>query len=309
MKSTDSVSCSKITDSNFIPRKILIIRLHAIGDTAITLPFCESVRKLYPSAKIDYITGERSTGLLKSLIIFNNIYSFPDYKINNKPGFFIKMNRYMQAISMAFKIRRRKYEVIIDLQHNSISRIIRKISGAKYWSELDRYAAISASKRMSDTFHNAGINVSAEHNPAINTELLKRANEILQSNGWNEQQKLIVLNPAGLWKTRNWPIENYILLTKLFSKNDNIKFLILGDEKISARAKKISAGLHEKIIDLTGKTTLSEAFAVLSKCSLLISEDSALFHMAWALGVPSIVMLGSTRSDWTCHDGSHVVCL
>ncbi|HEY3250852.1 MAG TPA: glycosyltransferase family 9 protein [Ignavibacteria bacterium] len=308
MKTADKVSFSK-ADENFLPKRILIIRLHAIGDTAITLPLCQALRKLFPSAEIDYLAGERSMGLLQSLTIFNNIYSFPDYKINRAPGFFIKLKRYKASFSMALKLRRRKYDVFIDLQHNRISKIIRKVSGVKYWSELDRYAPEPASLRMIDAFRLAGFNITPEHNLSIRKELLENASKTLFDEGWNGKEKLVVLNPAGLWKTRNWQIENYVSLSELFLKNNNVKFLILGDERISEKAKSISMKLDDKIIDLTEKTTLSEALTILSMCSLLISEDSALFHMSWALGVPSLVMLGSTRSDWTCHDSKHVLCL
>jgi ADP-heptose:LPS heptosyltransferase len=71
----------------------------------------------------------------------------------------------------------------------------------------------------------------------------------------------------------------------------------------------LKSALGENLIDHTGKTTLQEALGVLANCSLVISEDSGLVHMAWALGVPLVLMLGSTRSDWTCHTTGKIICL
>jgi ADP-heptose:LPS heptosyltransferase len=49
--------------------------------------------------------------------------------------------------------------------------------------------------------------------------------------------------------------------------------------------------------------------AILKLCTLVVSEDSALFHMAWAMGIPSLLLLSSTRADWTCHTSKNVICL
>ncbi|HTI07193.1 MAG TPA: glycosyltransferase family 9 protein, partial [Puia sp.] len=51
--------------------------------------------------------------------------------------------------------------------------------------------------------------------------------------------------------------------------------------------------------------TPHEAFAVLQKTSLVLSEDSGLMHMAWTSGIPTMVLFGSTSSYWSRPLGDH----
>jgi heptosyltransferase-2 len=51
--------------------------------------------------------------------------------------------------------------------------------------------------------------------------------------------------------------------------------------------------------DLTGKTSLLEAVAVLSRCAALVSNDSGALHLGRAAGVPVVALFGSSSPDWT----------
>ena len=74
---------------------------------------------------------------------------------------------------------------------------------------------------------------------------------------------------------------------------------------IAAKAGQFKQHMGERLIDLVGQTSASEAFAVLRHATLVLSEDSGLMHMAWVSGVPTIALFGSTRSDWSRPLGDH----
>lgn len=311
MKTTDKITFNG-WDKDHPPEKILIIRLHAIGDTAITLPACAGLRNLLPDSEIDFLTSKTSYGLINSVGIFNNVYELPMYtgRTTLIGKLLSKLRTLKQAITLGNNLKKKQFDVIIDLQHNRNSFIIRKLCNVKFWSELDRYSPKSASTRMLETIHNAGFTeVKIHFKQHIRTWLISKAKEILLNNGWNGNENLIVLNPAGLWFTRKWPIDNYVSLAGLISKKYHVKYLLLGDERILESSKYLSDKLGGQLINLACKTSLEIAFTILSLCSLIISEDSALYHMAWALGIPSVLLLGSTRSDWTYHKSDHALCL
>jgi len=56
----------------------------------------------------------------------------------------------------------------------------------------------------------------------------------------------------------------------------------------------VKAQLGLPVLDLTGKTDLRQALAVLSRLNLLVTNDSGLMHAAAALGVPLVAVFGST---------------
>ena len=87
------------------------------------------------------------------------------------------------------------------------------------------------------------------------------------------------------------------------------KFLVLGTEQIREKANFLKKNLGDKLINLVGKTTPSEAFAILQKAELVVSEDSGLMHMAWVAQVPVVALFGSSRSAWSKPPGRWSVCL
>jgi heptosyltransferase-2 len=57
------------------------------------------------------------------------------------------------------------------------------------------------------------------------------------------------------------------------------------------------------LLDLTGRTDLARAVAVLKASAAFIGNDSGLMHLAAALGRPTIGVFGSSNPDWTAPRG------
>jgi len=289
-------------DKNTSPERILIIRFHAIGDVALTIPACNSLRSEFPESRIDYLTDELSFSLVDATETFDNVYAFKDYYYTERPEISLrnKKAKLKEFYLWRNKLKESKYDVVLDLQSNRVSKMLRSATRAKCYAEFDKFSKNPAALRVLKTFHLAGFNkVTNDCHLTLKKETVHRAEMILCENGWNGKSKLVVLNPAGLWITRNWPIENYMNLAKLLLKDDGISFLLIGNERIKDKAYYIKEKLGEKAINLTGKTHLGEAFALFRFVRATVTEDSALLHMSWASGVPTLALLGSTRSDWT----------
>jgi len=109
-----------------------------------------------------------------------------------------------------------------------------------------------------------------------------------------------VLNPAGAFATRNWEMHKYVLFARQWLQRwPHTRFLVLGTSFIAEKAAFLEGELGEHLINLVGKTTPSEVFALLQRVTLVLSEDSGLMHMAWVSGTPVVALFGSTRSDWS----------
>ncbi len=67
--------------------------------------------------------------------------------------------------------------------------------------------------------------------------------------------------------------------------------------------------MQHRPLDFSGKTSLSEAMALIEKCDLFITNDSGLMHVAAALDVPLVAVFGSTNSITTgpCNQNSRIV--
>ncbi len=284
------------------PKKILIIRFHAIGDVAITLPSCIALKKIFPDAQIDYLTTIISSPLPKSISIFKNVFILSSIQTRKE--------RMIQTISWSKYIAAMKYDLIIDLQRNWMSRIIRKAARPKAWGEFDRYSLIPAGTRVLETFHKTGgNNLVPSYRMEIHEHLLQRAYCLLKEKGWDTESRLIVLNPAGLYETRNWDIQNYISLAKIWRDNERVQFVFIGTERLIQKVKEFEKYFNHEIINLVNTTSLDEAFALLQLVDGMVSEDSGLMHICWISGVPTLALFGSGPHYWAQPLGSHSLFL
>ena len=280
------------------PERVLIIRLQAIGDVAITLPACGALRRRYPAAHIAILTSEACRDIPTALYLFDSLFTL------RQNG--TRWQRALHALLLGARMRRERFDLIIDLQRHTRSRIVRHLASPKAWGEFDRYSPKPALERTLDTFQRAGIPaLDPVYSLNLKQEIRERCYDLLRHQGWDGREKLVLLNPAGLWATRNWPLERYLELVDLWPKDEPVKFLFLGTGRLRERIRPIVQQLADRAIDLSCGTSLLEALGLLQHVSVAISEDSGLLHMAWVSGIPTVALLGSTRSDWTRPMGKH----
>ena len=122
---------------------------------------------------------------------------------------------------------------------------------------------------------------------------------------------ICVVNPAGFFETRNWPIESYCAWAQLMINHyqGKVKFLFVGVDRIAEKASAFEAQLPHHTINFVNKTSQAEAMGLVQCADIMLTEDSGLMHMAWTSGIRTLAMFGSTRSDWSRPLGSHSLLL
>ena len=283
------------------PKRILVIRLQAMGDVVITLPYLQDLRnKLSQETKIDLLTRREVDSIPRSIQLFDKVLSIGGGRNFKK--------QFISCLFLLPKILLQRYDVVIDLQNNPLSKLVRKAVIPKAWSEFDKLSPVSAGERTRATIEAVEIaNIDAHTNYSFK---ISDADNILKEHGWNKRDMLVILNPAGAFKTRNWQIENYALFAQLWLQQfPQTKFLIMGVELIAEKANYLKNILQDKLINFVNKTTPAEAFAIVQKAKFVLSEDSGLMHFAWVSGVPTLALFGSTRSDWSRPLGQHSLLL
>jgi heptosyltransferase II len=294
---------SKKWNKSTPPKRILAIRLQAMGDMVITLPYLQYLRKHLPAnTQLDLLTREEVLSIPTSLKLFNHVYSIAGGR-----------NWKKQLILTCFMLPgllMRRYDVVIDLQNNIISKTVRKALMPSAWSEFDRYSPVPAGECTRLTIEASGLSCNKpDSNFTFKTNNLG-ISELLKSNGWNPGNHLVVLNPAGAFSTRNWSLNNYIDFATLWKKTfPRTQFLLVGTDFIAGKAAFLQSQLGDACINLVGKTTPLQAFALVQEVQLVLSEDSGLMHMAWVSGIPTVALFGTTTGIRAIPLGSHSCAL
>jgi len=278
---------------------MLAIRLHALGDVVITLPYLKALSEDHPETAIDFVTLAENADIPRAVALFDRVFAIG--------GGRSPRGHLVAATALAPRLMARRYDVVVDLQRNRASRWMRRMIAPKAWSEFDRYSARSAGERTQETITFAGLGGPTTtaplpmHDPAAGLQLLYQA-------GWNGRDPLVVLNPAGCWNTKNWPLAAYIDFARLWRQStpwSATRFLLLGTASLAASAAEIRAELGATVLDLVGRTSPAEAYAILRRAALIVTDDSGLMHMAWVSGVPTVALFGASRAYWSAPQGAH----
>lgn len=294
---------SKPWKKDTMPCRILAIRLQAMGDMVITLPYLQHLRKMLPpDTKLDLVTREEVESIPKNICLFDRVYSIGGGRDLKKQLFYTGL--------LLPKLMLRRYDVVIDLQNNIISRIVRQSVRPSAWSVFDRFSHIAAGESTRLTIEAIGLFESKADKKGFKFKHEEAVENILKENGWDGSSELVLLNPAGAFITRNWPIENYIEFTNLWlSRFPNTQFLAIGVNTIVEKASILKKALGNRLIDIVSKTTPAQAFGIIQKIKFTLTEDSGLMHMAWVSGIPTLAMFGSTKSYRATPLGSHSLLL
>ncbi|HET7809224.1 MAG TPA: glycosyltransferase family 9 protein [Steroidobacteraceae bacterium] len=284
------------------PRRILAIRLQALGDTIITLPYLLGVRRRYPDAELHFLTREEVAAVPRAMGHFDRVVALAGDR--NRVRTWLSAARHMPTLVGA------RYDVVLDLQNSRLSNFVRRMVRPAAWSSFDRFSPRSAGERTRRTIE-AALGVDARMQPAF--ELRgggPDTDALLRRHGWKHGFDLVVLNPAGFAPSRAWPTASYIEFARLWLERhprSQIVLLLLPAKR--AKATEIAAALGEHCVDLTGRADQLAAFTIVGRARLVLSEDGGLMHMAWTQGTPTLALFSDSRRDWSAPQGSWSDCL
>ncbi|HOW57464.1 MAG TPA: lipopolysaccharide heptosyltransferase II, partial [Smithellaceae bacterium] len=108
---------------------------------------------------------------------------------------------------------------------------------------------------------------------------------------------------------KRWFPQRFAAVADLLADCCGCAVVIMGGKSDDAAAEEVQRQAKNALTNLAGKTTLAEAVHIISQCSLFISNDSGLMHIAGALNIPTIAIFGSTNPVTTKPAGSQSVII
>ena len=115
----------------------------------------------------------------------------------------------------------------------------------------------------------------------------------------SDASRVLVLCPgAEFGAAKQWPEEHYAAVARFYI-DAGWQVWLFGSEKDFSTCAAINKLSHQKCHNLAGKTSLSDAIALLAAADLVVSNDSGLMHVAAALQKPLVAIYGSTDPSFT----------
>ncbi len=260
-------------------QKFLVIQTAFTGDVVLSTAIIEKLHHFFPGSHIDILVRKGNEGLLHDHPFLHETL------IWNK-----KENKNKNLFSLLKKIRKKKYETIINLQRFASTGMLTAFSGAKEKIGFDKNPfSFLFTKKIKHDLSNG------KHEVERNNELIahitdnsftkprlypsiKNFDEIKKYT----DQTYVCMMPASVWFTKQFPIDKWVDLISHFPVE--YKIYLLGgkeDENLCDEIKNMTG--NKQIEILAGKLGFLSSVALMKNAAMNYTNDSAPLHFASAV--------------------------
>ncbi|PIV39313.1 MAG: hypothetical protein COS29_03245 [Candidatus Omnitrophica bacterium CG02_land_8_20_14_3_00__42_8] len=266
--------------------KILFITLSNIGDVILTLPVLSALKDNFPDACIDIVVGPRPEQVFRKDPRVNTIFIY-----NKHAGLRDKME-------FIKRLKAERYDLAIDMKTSLLPVLI----AAKNRTGLFPMPKSKIKHRRLmhlESLGPFGINYREQKNIYIDDESRNEIDRVLRDSKVKDTDMLIGVSPGSRSHLKQWKKQGFIDVISNIIKNPQYKVVLIGDSNEAGFSKEIANAVNQQdcLIDLTGKTSLNELFALIERFNLLLTCDSAGMHIASDLGVKVVAIFGPTDPE------------
>ncbi|MCE9592825.1 MAG: glycosyltransferase family 9 protein [Planctomycetes bacterium] len=296
-----------------LPRRILIVRLGAIGDVTNAVVVANALKDFDPSVRIGWAVHDLARPLVEGHPSVERVHVW------SKDGGVRELARWID------EVRGAGYELALDLQRILKSALLARFAGAGRVLAYDRARSkelswVLAAERIEPGLPHAHVvdqylafaRALGVPNPAARFSLpFDRAAEERALAVAREHPRGFVLLHVGATKSANrWAPERFGALARRLANEHGVGAWFIGgphERAAGARAFEAAAGARD-VVDRTGATSLPELWHLAAHARLVISADSGPMHVAAAAGAPVLALFGAADERRTGPYGSsHVV--
>lgn len=278
-------------------KKIAIVRLSALGDIVNSAVVLQFIHKHYPNAKIEWITEEVFSPLLKSHPLIHAVHCVNLKKLKQQKSFSALKQTIQHLRSLG------EFDIIIDMQGLVKSSVVARFLG----KNTHGFDKDSTRESLASFFYKTSSKIAYDANIVrrnsfvvadaldfeITDAMLLEKEKIFPSTTYPfppTQKKNIAIVIGASWESKRYPKESIAELANSLKEN---ALIIWGNEAEKEDALWICE--HSEFATLAPKLSLVELVSYISSCDLLIGNDTGPTHMAWAQNVASITLFGPTN--------------
>ena len=298
-------------------RRLLIVRLSAMGDVIHTLPAVHALRQAFPRAYIGWLIEERWAELLcaagsprrgpRSPLrpLVDEVHTV-NLKAWGKSPFSIAT---LQRTATVWNdVRDARYDAVVDLQGAIRSAVLARLSRARavYGAAEPREAPASLWYTRKVVAHGRHV---IEQNLSVAAALveggMKPAEDVScdlpcdpvtearteEELARNHVRDFAILNPGAGWGAKRWPAERYGEVARRLAEAGMCPLINYGpgEEDLFRAVLATSGGCARSM-----KDSVTELIALTRRARIFIGGDTGPLHLAAALRVPVVAIFGPT---------------
>ncbi len=301
----------------FMGPRILLVQTAFLGDVVLTTPMIRELRRRIPEAHIAVVVNPAGAPVLMPNPDVNEVL------VIDKKG---RHRSWRGMWSFAKKLRDGRFDLLLSPHQSHRTSLLARLSGIPrrfgyrtagwarfaYTNLLDRDAEQPEIRRLLRFLTDAlgptpgsPRERSPEEAPLLfETEESRESARRLLSD-LREPRQPILLAPSSVWPTKRWTPYGFARLAGLLIRQYGGQVLLVGApedqvvaEKVMQYSREMNPGhVHERIANVSGRTSLLGLYSLMLRSRLLVSNDSAPVHLACAARIPVVAVFGPTVSS------------
>lgn len=293
-------------------KSALVVRLDQIGDLVLTTPLIRELRRNLPKAWITLVVRAQTYNLVEFCPYVDEVHSF---NVSQLP----RVGRFVNLVRAFYRSKRdyssRNYDLAMvprwDVDSYSATHLI-YFSGARHriaFSESVTQVKAKINRGYDGLIQHPVTTTGVKHEVQRNLDLLRflggtiksdnlelwlepadeqYAEIIYQEHAISHADFLIAFAPGSREPRRRWPVENFVALSRQLIERYRAKLVILGASQDRELGQRFVSEFGNAVVDVTDRTSLRQAAALLRQCSLYVGNDTGLMHIAAAMSIPVV---------------------
>ena len=290
--------------------KIVVRSPNWIGDAAMAVPALRELSRLFPDAEIVLHTRPGVEGLFEDADFIDRTLTIERHK-----------SKFRETMAQADSLGFEDFDLAVLMPNSfesaltaKLAKIPRRIGYNKdlrgllltdplpvpEWKdqrhEVFYYVNLVAEAERRD-LGSGTVGLSEPDTSLCVSEIRQTAaRRILADAGADLSRPLVAFGPGSTNSlAKRWETEKFAQLGDLLRAEIGAEIVLMGAPSEADVSREVAALSKTKCVDVTGKTTISEAAAILSVVNMLVSNDMGLAHVAPAVGTRTVVVFGPTN--------------
>lgn len=290
--------------------KILVIKTDYLGDLVMSTGVFSALRESFPHAQMALLTNSQMATVFRNDKNFNRVMIYDPKFHCRRAG---KRYNLVQNLPLLRELRKEQFDLIVDLSSDPLT-IMLALTYA-----FRAYRAERDTLRTKDTFRkywrllSGGLrrDVSMEHEMSRHQQVLNRAGIRtdsmetyfpLDEQGQEEADRFVqvheltgyaVIQPGSHWSIRRWAPEKFARLGDRLIDRYDLRVVLSGSPAERELLLKVKSSMAGEAVLQTGELSIQGLAALVGGAQLFVGNDSGPAHIAAALGVPTVAIMGT----------------
>lgn len=288
-------------------KKILLIKLAAVGDVLRNSFLPMSLKQKYSLSKIHFLTRKNAADLLEGNPYIDKIINIDNFKkIKENYDLVINLDEDIEACKIAASFKDKLIGFYLDDEGN-----VKPTKTAQEWYDMGIFGKKPFNdilkRRNKKTYQRIMLEIlglwpkeEKEYELVLNLSEKEKqfGKKLVEKYTARKYDFIIGINTGAgkRWPKKNLPEDKTIELIKEISKRYNCLVLLLGGPEEIKRNQNIYNSLdkQENVIKIPCNLPLRKFASVLNQCKIIITSDSLALHIATALKKKILVFFGPT---------------